>query len=182
MPTFGETDEGNSTVYIANLNGKTCIRGGFFSPSSNGQVTSMHVRSSVTYGTVDLECAVYEYVDWTSDFAGDCLGSSQVVEMDSTNNVWYQFDMINPVSVVAGTKYYLLVRATEEVGANNNIAGWTYGGDNNFIYKCLDGGSGPVTFDSPLTGEADAGNDRISIYATYTESAGTARSLHIIKR
>ena len=66
----------------------------------------------------DVKCALYEYVDYSSVYAGEFIASTQEVHIDSDfGQEWVQFDFSEPKpSITDNTKYYIISWAEKNVG------------------------------------------------------------------
>lgn len=77
---------------------------------------TIHLRVPVDNTYVgDVSCGIYEYVDYSSSYAGELIGQTEVKEIDVTGNtIWFEtFDFVSNPTLSNGTTYYLSAIAEE---------------------------------------------------------------------
>ena len=155
MATFGKTAIGGTSI-----DGTAPKRGCKFSLSENGDVTSISVYGKkATAGTTTIDVAIY------ADSAGvpDALSAVGTQITIDTTLQWWTANI--SVSLVAGTYWLSWIQGTTviyhyDAGSTNQE----------------DRGSDALPFDDPWG--ADLWQDRdVSIYATYTPTAGAVTPL-----
>jgi len=159
-PTFGDTSTYSSTSQL-----KDYIKGLYCSPSSSGTVDSITITKTLGWwGSVEaVKCAIYdsdsELIAETEELEGNPNGDN------SQYPVTFDFSEPKP-SVVADT-YYI-------------ITAWAGGGNGLMIYR--NSGSGyrykEESYDGsyPSSVSFSSASYTWSIYATYTEDAGTSNN------
>ena len=112
----------------------------------------------VTPGYANLTCALYEYVDYSSSYAGNLVGQTESKYMTKANYDWETFMFESTTNITPNTKYYIVIW-----GDTNVDIGFTNGGANTEITatKAYTG-----TYPDPLTGDTNYVN-KILIYCTY---------------
>jgi len=165
-PTFGYTDTGYSMLICGG--GTERLRGAWDTMGvADGTADSISVKFATIGDTASYQCAIYEYVDYSSSYAGvlvDVTETKEVLGTDDNELITFNFDAPKP-SLTASTKYYLCIRITIECGFNNYIDGKSEAG-----YGIYDSYFSPLTFDSPLTGEAST-SSKPYIYCSYSVGA-----------
>jgi hypothetical protein len=119
-----------------------------------------------------ITCAIYDYVDYGTDYAGNQRGvTDERVWTTTFSSQWQVFNFSEPKpSVTSGTKYYLLAWGNR-TDSNNDIK-WRYDTNEPGAWDLIwDSEGGYLPWEDPLTGEASGnGFHNMSIYATGTES------------
>lgn len=158
MATFGNTD----TDYTTNTTMKDRIKGCFASPASDGTVTSITAYLDHLGAATKYKCALYEYVDYASSYAGDVIAETEELSVEGTYHDLKQFDFAvadRPV-VTNGTNYYIMLFG-ENAGELSAMSVKTGGSNCAWVAQAYN------DFPSPLTGEA-ASSLYYMIFATYT--------------
>ena len=166
-PTFGNA-AGTNTGYIRAFN-NNYMHGVWATPNSSGTVDSITVKMANINNNNSYRCALYAYVDYSSDYAGERLGLTEIKALTSADSgtlVTFNFEEGSKPSIVGGTPYYLVLSITTDNGSSKD-----------YIYYQSNAGAGiyqnvygAYPFDSPMTGEL-VSIWRLYIYATYTISA-----------
>ena len=171
MGIFGEQVDGGSfsTLYLQTT-GREYLYAVGDAPSSNGDVDSITIHTDGIWGTsINVHCALYEYVDSTSSYMGSKLGVTETKEIsDGTTNTYVSFDFSEPKpSVVSGTTYYLVVAASGNIAGGSNVCRISDGGT--ALPKCYETSTTGIYLDDPKTGEEAVGGT-VYLYATYTKT------------
>lgn len=176
MATFGYTDTSYNSIYMY-LVGTCYLRGSYATVGAiGGTADSITIKIYTTDTDMLMSCALYNYVDHTTDYAGTLIKETNTVNVLSTDDgkeIVFTFSDPKP-TLVAGTNYYLCVRVQQDPGGKTiKIYGFNGVAETDSFVKSA---TTPLTFVSPLTGEADIGH-RSYIYCTYTEAGGAALTL-----
>jgi len=133
--------------------------------SGDGVGVSITARILDNEWTGSAKCALYEYVDNTSSYAGDLLAETEEVDFSTigTGNHWIEFNFTGDgPTITNNTDYYLVCWAEETSGYSalyrEQYTGWSF-------YKYDYYGD----WDDPLTGESSSGY-RYCMYCTYEVS------------
>ncbi|GAH34101.1 unnamed protein product, partial [marine sediment metagenome] len=91
-PTFGYTDIGVSQNLYLDVADNYCYRAGTYSaPTTGGTADSI----TISFHTVDtgkkVECALYEYIDYSSGYAGELLGLTEDLTVSATGLKVFNF-------------------------------------------------------------------------------------------
>lgn len=136
-----------------------------FSPGYNAYAKSISVRYKTVgvVGNHEFQCALYEYVDYSSSYVGNLHAGTEIKDCYLTNSFqWFTFDFESTVGLTNGTKYYII---SNYAGAATQIRIDGASGAGYSIYR----NPGVSPLPSPLTGEGASGYKR-SIYCNYTRS------------
>ena len=135
---------------------------------SDGIADNITIKSSSLSATESYQCAIYEYVDYSSVYAGDLIGLTEIIEiLDTEDNTEFTLDLLdNDICLSADTNYYLVLRVTTEGSGTNNFEGSISSGIG--IY---DSGTTVRVFDDPLTNDKSS-SYRLYIYCSYTVGCG----------
>ena len=171
---------GNQNTGTVNLSVTDNICGGFYTVGSkSGVADSITVRLEAYGGPVSnqkVTCGLYKYVDYSSSYAGDLVGQTEVVAINIAfgETEWKTFNFEAPKpNLSANTNYYIVVSA--EAGAYLVLEGSEDAGQD--IYKEV---SYSDTLLDPLEGET-ASSYRRCIYCTYTENPDEPKPVKINK-
>lgn len=158
---FGYNDLGNNEVNIENTKGAvwdTAVGG-------NGTANHIMVRLDIDAGQSyrgNLTAALYEYIDYSSSYAGSLIASTVEVEIDETGakEWWVQFNFSGTVNITNNTKYYVMVTAENTAGtvqlrSRSSQSGWS-------IY-----GPSGYSIPDPWTSESTSSYRRC-LYVNYT--------------
>lgn len=159
-PTFGGLKSGNElSMTTGSYN---YLRGDYDAPASNGYADSISVEFS-TLGGVNrpFECALYEYVDYSSNYAGDLLGVTESKTVTSTGVWTFNFSDPKP-SITASTNYYYCVRPDGDFTGQTIKVDGAGSGSGIYIRNANE-----VPFSDPLTGDDSLVYD-LSAYVTYS--------------
>ena len=181
MPTFGDlTPQASATtniVYNSDERLNACCDE---CPSSGtADNITIYIKSHSGFSgseRVPIYCAIYEYIDESSSYAGDLLGITETINCYYDDvDAWKTFDMDDTVNLVGGTKYYLAVgcdgTATCAAGDDYKISlSDDLGGF--FLYK-----AGVTSFPDPFAFDGSVGGRNLAIYCSYTESTGGGTAL-----
>lgn len=119
MGTFGKTGTA-SIVIVANL-GSESLNGTFDSPPENCTADSITIKTSATWaGAINIQCAIYAYTDYTTNYAGALIATTEVKSVSAASTE-YTFNVTTPASpsLVAGTNYYFCVVTTTDTSSGN---------------------------------------------------------------
>jgi len=110
-----------------------------------------------------IKCAIYDYVDYSSVYAGSLVG----VTGEETHNIgagnWYTYTFSEPKpELQENTDYYLTIWAADDM-LGTVYLGYNSGGDNATIQSLTYTGNYP----DPLTGESSASYSYL-MYCSYT--------------
>jgi hypothetical protein len=167
---------GNQAIHSSAAGGTCFLLGVRGKPTAgNGYVNNMSVKFTNLASTETYQCALYEYTDNSSAYAGNLVtnGITDTVEVtDTEDNTIVVFDFSTEPYVTNDTWYYLCVKATTENSADalNQITAQRFAG----TYSGLSKSSTDVlSYDNPLTGESGK-DSQFYIYAQYTPFNNTA--------
>jgi len=166
-PVFGGESWGSTNaIYYW---GSERLHGYSATPSASGVVDNMttYLLKDGTPPTLQFHCALYEYVDHSSTYAGELLGDTEKISVSSNGYYTFEFNEPKP-EITADTKYYLVVKPYTNSGNSKTwlLQGLSSGGEG--IYWSS-GASG--NFDNPLGGETST-TWRYYLYASYTPIGG----------
>jgi len=170
MPTFGNTDE---NITWSTLEQYTM--GGFHNTNNENSITpesiTFYVRVQGNTYNSRLQTAIYEYIDYSSSYAGDMIISSNAVTQNITNgwSGWITINFSGSTILSPNTNYYLLAYGEWHIFAGIDMGLSQIGGSATDIFKsALSIGD---AFPDPFTGESASTHQRM-IYCTYSEVAG----------
>jgi len=137
--------------------------------SGTADYIMVHLGSDSGSYSGNVTAGLYEYVDYSSSYAGDLIAQTEVktITVSSTSSWWERFDFtgIKP-SIIHGTKYYLAVSGEDNgLGTDYDITVMSLSSDpgysvfENIVYS--------DTLEDPWVGEASSGYHR-AIYCSYT--------------
>jgi len=168
MATFGEEVDGGSfsTLYL-HTTGREYMYGVADSPACNGTLNSLTIHTDGLWGhTINVHCALYNYIDGGSDYMGTKIANTEVKEIaENTTNTDVTFNFGSPPTITAGTTYYLVVASSGNLADGNNVCRISDGGTT--LDKCYDTATTGIVLASPYEGE-QAVDGTVYIYATYT--------------
>ena len=158
---FGEdgTGLGGSN---SGIGGENFLIGGNGTTLNNGTVNNISALIHTTNGIFKSKCALYK--------ASDSSLIAYTEEKTFNHNgviSWETYNVIWGGTIVAGTKYYIVVWANSSPVANFNLRGWNSAGDerykDNEVYNGFPNPAGFATLTNVLPG----------IYCNYTLSTGS---------
>jgi len=176
--TVGNTDTGNDSAYIT-LQDYNFAMGIWFEAPEDGTVDNISAHFDQVDGTFDYQCALYEFVDYGTNWAGALINTTNVVEVANTeDNTWqvFPFNVSEKPSIVSGTKYYIMIRpcgyttSINKLDTSNNVEGYA------FYYQDTEGDD-PPTFDDPYTSESGSTSAYYCLYASYSTDSNTAPTI-----
>ena len=152
----GTTTAANNTMY-----------GSEFKVMKNGNITALNIygRPDPSTDTVNISIGVYAWTSNTS--AGALLGHTVQVKVSPTSYTWTTLSMTTPLSVTAGTRYFLIFYAGNATG--HGVNGFRIGvhGSGHGVQKTS--GLTFPTFPDPFSATSTNAYN-FALYATYTES------------
>ncbi len=160
-PLFGYSGSGSGGR--ASMSNR--LTASFAMPTSSGVAKNITVRCLV-FGGYDsrVKCALYEYVDHSSTYAGALLGYTEEYNISATGV--YIFNLTEDVNITEGIKYYVSVWSDNEPSGDGNIYGYDANpGTSCWQYRSYTGGA----FPNPWTGESNP-TEVLSIWCSYTEN------------
>ena len=168
MVTFGDTTE-NTTAQV-NLNGQRIAVWG--TPVDGGGLVdsiSFYGLKSAGYNG-DISAGLYEYIDYSSNYAGNLIAQTIVSSLSDGGLRWYTVTFDDPKPKVTNNKkYYICVEAS--LVTDQSIAIYRDAGAGYTIYE-----SGyQATLENPWESEGTSTN-HYHIYATYTSGEYTTFS------
>jgi len=167
-PTFGQESGTSYTSIFSDATNKEYIKGVFDAPASSGTVDNITVNFKVVGFSVNIECALYDYVDYSSDYAGALIDTTETVLVTGVGEWVFDFSEPKP-PVVDGTNYYICVRPTGDYSSGGNIQSYGLISSGAGIWK---GSTSGIAFEDPLTGDGSQAT-RPYLWASYTEGAPT---------
>lgn len=143
------------------------MRASFAAPAESGVADSISAFFTVVDAEKNVQCALYEYVDHSSDYAGGRIAVTEEKGVSSTGVNTFNFGDPKP-SVVASTNYYLVMQgsdASDDVDLKIKAASL---GDKSFYKNAIVQFS---AFTDPMVSEVSS-SWTYGIYCTYTPVAG----------
>ena len=159
-PTFGETgDRVVDKLIFRDWSNQIFLRADYFTADENGEVQNITCLLNWRDAAHDYQCAIYEYVDYNSSYAGSQLGITEIKEVASgLSLISVTFDLVSPVSIVSGTNYYLCVRGAD-ANPDNDVC----------EIACASYTGGHVAGGYGLSGEIPVFDDPLTTEETFTE-------------
>jgi len=173
-PIFGYNTVGSSSQYIYEALNPTFqyeyMLGGYWQMGSNdGIADNITVRFGSLSLTMTYQCAIYEYVDYSTNYMGDLIELSSTKQVTSTqDNTWQTFDLSSTVCLSANTNYYICIAPYGDYTSFVHQNYIKYNSGSNGVFDKQNGG---ITLSDPYTGES-ATSKEFSIYCSYTEGCG----------
>ena len=164
-PTFGYSGVTTGVEMLSYDSGGTWYEqtyGWYFTCPEDCVADSMNVFLTNLGGTYSYQCAIYEYIDHASDYAGALVDATEIKQVSAgagTYNTTFAFS--SPPSLFATTQYYLCVRMCSETSAKCYVQKHS---DNVGFKKAS---SSPVSYPDPLTGEGGDWSKGL-IYCSYS--------------
>jgi len=167
-PTFGSYDESGGIAVYASGNYKM-IGLKVNSSDVSGTLENITFKLGDVYENTYFKTAVYEYVDRSTDYAGELLAISEntsVASNDDNSYIVCDFEGDNRITITEDTYYYLCVALTETISTTTyvKIKTNTYLG----IWSSVSGSLNP--FSDPKTGETYFSHS-VVIYANVSEGS-----------
>ena len=157
-PTFGREGTPSFGVTLEDY-----MRGLYASCPTYGEADSIHVYiQRFSSDLKEVKCAIYEYVDYSSNYAGNLINETEVKSVSGTG--WYTFNFSDPKpSLVADTNYYLVAWGDSDTGWLDigNASGGSDGISRSVSYQ---------NWPDPLESESSDSN-AYYIYCTYTQTS-----------
>ena len=121
--TFGNTGNGDDTLYI-NLENYAFIYGVRFNCTESGVAHNISVRFAGVAQTHNYQCALYNYTDYGTDFAGGLISKTAITQVtDTDDNSWivFNFNESDRPNLVNGEKYYIVVDSVGYISGTNRL-------------------------------------------------------------
>ena len=167
---MGHKSEGDDVQYITHSTFNAFL-GIWCNSTSDGVVDSIAVRFDTIAGNARYQCALYNYVDYSTSYIGTIVSSSPqsttqlkwINTTDSSKWMTFLFNSSQKPSITSGTKYYLCIKPFGDPGTNNKVKVTQYTNP----YAVTKNQAGAYFWDSPVTGEG-ATVGYYCMYANYT--------------
>jgi hypothetical protein len=118
--------------------------------------------------TAKVKCAVYEYVDYSSSYAGAFITETEEKTVSlSYGGAWFVFNFTSDPYLTNGVSYYLIVTGQAVVGTNGRLCNMGTSGGVTDVYE----NRGAYGFENPWAGESASASTRM-IGGYYTPTAG----------
>jgi len=169
-PTFGGSSGSDSGAFSGNGGDRGYVLASYDAPASNGNVDSITFKTAALTVNMVVYCGLYEYVDYSSSYAGDLIAVTETKSLLSTDgNKEFTVDFSDPKpSIVEGTNYYIAFCPQSTSWSTNSLI-CDNGGDNSVYHYSH------TSFPDPLASENSA-STTFYLYASYTEVSNTAPS------
>ena len=165
-PTFGHSESG--TQGAIGISSYEYYRGIWATMgATDGTADSITVKFGTLDSTESYQCALYQYIDYSSNYCGNLIATTETKQILSNgDNYEFTFDFSEPKpSLTASTNYYLICRMTTTNSASNYIVAKSEAGYGVYKYFTV-----PTAFENndPWTTET-ASSYKVWVYCTYTE-------------
>lgn len=163
--TFGNTTPTNSETAVIN----NYIRGYWGEAANSGTADNITVYLSTNGATsYKVKCALYAYVDYSSNYAGDFIQETEektITKAGVEDGWWEVFNFSSKPSISTSTKYYIAITGSYQSGAGNVYLRrvWTSG-----VNKAVYENTGVYGFENPWSGESASVDYHYSIYCCYS--------------